>query len=79
MQQVNVFGVVNMIKQFLPVLQQQTETSIIVNTASVGGVVRGDIGSASYQASKHAVVALSESLSGELCARAPQIQVRPAT
>lgn len=73
--QVNVFGVVNMIKAYLPIMQEQKETSVIVNTASVGGVIRGDIGAASYQASKHAVVALSESLSGELCTRAPQIQV----
>jgi len=73
--QVNVFGVVNMVKAYLPVMLEQTEPCVIVNTASVSGLVRGDIRGSMYQASKHAVVALTESLSGELCSRAPHIQV----
>ena len=72
---VNVIGVVKTIKTFLPRLQAQAEPSIFCNTASVGGLVRGDGGAASYQASKHAVVALSESLSFEIARKSPQIRV----
>ena len=72
---VNVLGVVNTIKAFVPRLREQERQSIICNTASVGGLVRGDGGGAAYQASKHAVVALSESLSFELAARSPQVRV----
>ena len=72
---VNVIGVVKTIKTFLPRLQAQTEPSIFCNTASVGGLVRGDGGAASYQASKHAVVAMSESLSFEIARKSPQIRV----
>jgi len=72
---VNVIGVVNTIKVFLPALQAQETPSVICPTASVGGLIRGDGGGAAYQASKHAVVALTESLSFELARRHPQIHV----
>tara|TARA_S200000501_G_scaffold224309_1_gene210334 strand:- start:692 stop:1687 length:996 start_codon:yes stop_codon:yes gene_type:complete len=72
---VNVMGVVKTVKTFLPRLQAQAERSIFCSTASVGGLVRGDGGAASYQASKHAVVALSESLSFEIARKSPQIHV----
>ncbi len=72
---VNVIGVVNTIHAFVPRLREQARQSIICNTASVGGLVRGDGGGAAYQASKHAVVALTESLSFELAANAPQVRV----
>ena len=72
---VNVMGVVKTVKTFLPRLQGQAERSIFCSTASVGGLVRGDGGAASYQASKHAVVALSESLSFEIARKSPQIHV----
>ena len=39
------------------------------------GLVRGDGGGAAYQGSKHAVVAISETLSFELARRFPQIRV----
>ena len=58
---VNVLGVVKTIKTFVPRLQAQAEKSLFCSTASVGGLVRGDGGAASYQASKHAV-ALTEYL-----------------
>ena len=45
----------------------------IVNTASVAGLVAG--GGGSYGATKHAVVALSESLAAELAARAAAVKV----
>lgn len=72
---VNVIGVVNTIQTFVPRLREQARQSVICNTASVGGLVRGDGGGAAYQASKHAVVALTESLSFELAARSPQVRV----
>jgi NAD(P)-dependent dehydrogenase (short-subunit alcohol dehydrogenase family) len=72
---VNVIGVVNTIQAFLPVLQAQESESVFSTTASVGGLVRGDGGAAAYQASKHAVVALTEALSFELARRAPQVRI----
>ena len=72
---VNVLGVVNTIKAFVPAMQRQPNPSVVCATASVGGLVRGDGGAGSYQASKHAVVAICETLSFELAARYPQIRV----
>ena len=71
---VNVMGVLHTIHAFVPLLQAQTSQSIFSTTASVGGLVRGDGGAASYQASKHAVVAMTESLSFELAVKSPQIR-----
>lgn len=72
---VNVLGAVNTIKTFLPDMQAEEGDSILCTTASVGGLTRGDGGGASYQASKHAVVALTETLSIELARRSPQVRV----
>jgi|TARA_B100000519_G_scaffold79850_1_gene69008 NAD(P)-dependent dehydrogenase (short-subunit alcohol dehydrogenase family) len=72
---VNVLGVVNTIQAFVPTLRDQAGPSVMCTTASIGGLVRGDGGGAAYQASKHAVVALTESLSFELAVRSPQVHV----
>jgi NAD(P)-dependent dehydrogenase (short-subunit alcohol dehydrogenase family) len=56
---VNLMGVVHGIHAFLPRLQAQGEGHI-VNTASIAGVWPGIAGA--YSATKHAVVALTESL-----------------
>ena len=56
---VNLWGVIHGIRAFLPVLAAQRE-SHIVNTASVAGLIPG--ASPSYDATKHAVVAISEDL-----------------
>jgi NAD(P)-dependent dehydrogenase (short-subunit alcohol dehydrogenase family) len=72
---VNVIGVVNTIQAFVPRLQKQGADAIFCTTASIGGLVRGDGGSGSYQASKHAVVSLTESLSFELARKSPHIRV----
>ncbi len=56
---VNLWGVIHGIRAFLPLLAAQGE-GYIVNTASVAGLVPG-VGP-TYDASKHAVVALSEDL-----------------
>lgn len=75
---VNVIGVVNTIQAFVPALQAQTAESVFCTTASVGGLVRGDGGAASYQASKHAVVALTEALSFELARKSAYTSCVPA-
>jgi len=60
---VNLWGIVNGIRAFVPVLQQQ-DAAHIVNTSSVFGLFAGSLGA--YGASKHAAVALSESLHFQL-------------
>jgi NAD(P)-dependent dehydrogenase (short-subunit alcohol dehydrogenase family) len=60
---VNLWGVVHGIRAFLPVLQQQ-DAAHVVNTSSVFGLFAGSLGA--YGASKHAVVALTESLHFQL-------------
>src|SRR5215469_15868626 len=61
---VNFFGVVHGIRAFLPHLIAQGEGHV-VNTASVAGLLASPWMSP-YNASKHAVIAVSESLLGEL-------------
>jgi NAD(P)-dependent dehydrogenase (short-subunit alcohol dehydrogenase family) len=56
---VNLWGVIHGIRAFLPILAQQGEGHI-VNTASMAGLIPG--ASAPYDATKHAVVAISEDL-----------------
>jgi NAD(P)-dependent dehydrogenase (short-subunit alcohol dehydrogenase family) len=56
---VNLWGVIHGIRAFLPVMAAQSEGHI-VNTASIAGLYPGF--AASYDASKHAVVAISETL-----------------
>ena len=56
---VNLGGVINGIRAFVPLLLEQ-EAAHVVNTASVFGVFAGALGP--YGISKHAVVALSETL-----------------
>lgn len=58
---VNVDGVVNGIRSFVPRMIAQGRPGHIVNTASVAGFVSG-AGSAVYGASKHAVVRITEAL-----------------
>ena len=58
---VNFWGVVHGVRAFLPVLAAQSE-GYIVNTASIAGLTPGF--SPAYDASKHAVVAVTEDLYG---------------
>jgi NAD(P)-dependent dehydrogenase (short-subunit alcohol dehydrogenase family) len=62
---VNLEGVVNGIQSFLPRMKAQDGDKHIVNTASMAGMICGPYLGA-YNASKFAVVALSESLKVEL-------------
>jgi len=62
---VNVFGVVNGIRSFTPLMLAHGERAHIVNTASVAGLVSPPAMGV-YNASKHAVVALTETLYHDL-------------
>jgi NAD(P)-dependent dehydrogenase (short-subunit alcohol dehydrogenase family) len=70
---VNLWGVIHGVRTFVPILMQQTEAHI-VNTASVAGLVAAPF-MGPYNASKHAVVAISETLHHELAMSAPQVKV----
>ena len=70
---VNLWGVINGIRSFVPLLVQQ-DAGHVVNTASVAGLVAGPF-MGPYNASKHAVVALSETLLHELAIVAPHVHV----
>jgi NAD(P)-dependent dehydrogenase (short-subunit alcohol dehydrogenase family) len=58
---VNLWGVINGVKVFLPRMMAQGVECHVVNTASAAGLMTGGF-SAPYSVTKHAVVALSESL-----------------
>ena len=62
--EVNLYGVVHGIRSFLPIMEGQGEGHI-VNTASMGGLLPMP-GAGPYNATKHAVVAISEGLYLEL-------------
>jgi NAD(P)-dependent dehydrogenase (short-subunit alcohol dehydrogenase family) len=71
---VNLWGVIHGVKVFTPFMLAQNAECHIVNTASTAGVTVGG-GSAPYSATKHAVVALSESLYLALQQRKARIKV----
>jgi NAD(P)-dependent dehydrogenase (short-subunit alcohol dehydrogenase family) len=58
---VNLWGVIHGVKVFTPLMLRQNTECHIVNTSSGAGLIAGG-GSAPYAVTKHAVVALSESL-----------------
>jgi NAD(P)-dependent dehydrogenase (short-subunit alcohol dehydrogenase family) len=58
---VNLWGVIHGVKVFAPLMIAQDTECHIVNTSSAAGLIVGG-GSAPYAVTKHAVVALSESL-----------------
>lgn len=62
--EVNLIGVANGIRSFVPGMIEQGEGHV-VNTASAAGLITGP-GMASYFATKHGVVALTEALANDL-------------
>ncbi len=56
---VNLWGVINGVRTFVPIMLAQDEPGHIVNTASQAGLVQSN---SIYSLTKHAVVALSEAL-----------------
>ncbi|MDZ7729396.1 MAG: SDR family NAD(P)-dependent oxidoreductase [Dehalococcoidia bacterium] len=70
---VNVWGIIHGIRSFVPRMLASGEEGHIVNTASMAGVITGGMGNAVYDASKHAVVSISESLYRDLVVRQTQV------
>lgn len=70
---VNLRGVIHGIRSFVPILIAQEEGHVL-NTASMAALVSVPLASP-YVASKHAVLALSESLFHELAGRAPHVGI----
>jgi NAD(P)-dependent dehydrogenase (short-subunit alcohol dehydrogenase family) len=70
---VNLWGVIHGIRAFVPRIIEQSEGHV-VNTASVAGLVAAPF-MGPYNASKHAVVAISETLHHELALMAPHVKV----
>lgn len=62
---VNVWGVIHGVRVFTPIMLRQDDEGHIVNTASVAGLIAPP-GMGLYNVTKHAVVALSESLYHDL-------------
>jgi NAD(P)-dependent dehydrogenase (short-subunit alcohol dehydrogenase family) len=62
---VNVMGVANGLRAFVPIMLKQDEAAHIVNTASVAGLLAAPAMGV-YNASKHAVVAITETLVHDL-------------
>lgn len=60
---VNLMGVVYGVRSFVPAMIEQGEPGHVVNTASMAGLTHG---AGIYGVTKHAVVALSEALFGQL-------------
>jgi len=71
---VNVWGVINGIRTFVPIMAAQDGECHIVNTASMAAVTAMPY-SGIYHMTKHAVLALSESLYHELAFHAPNVKV----
>jgi NAD(P)-dependent dehydrogenase (short-subunit alcohol dehydrogenase family) len=70
---VNLWGVIHGIRTFVPILMQQDEGHV-VNTASMAGVTATPL-SGVYNVSKHAVVALSETLYLDLQGKGAKVGV----
>lgn len=62
---INVIGVVNGLRSFVPAMLAHGEECYVVNTASAAGLVATPH-MAAYTASKHAVVAITETLAAEV-------------
>jgi NAD(P)-dependent dehydrogenase (short-subunit alcohol dehydrogenase family) len=71
---VNVLGVAHGLHYFLPRMVKAGEEGYVLNTGSVAGLLSGPF-FAPYNASKHAVVAMSECLHHELRATGSRIEV----
>jgi NAD(P)-dependent dehydrogenase (short-subunit alcohol dehydrogenase family) len=70
---VNLWGVIHGVRVFTPILLDQDDEGHIVNTASVAGLISTP-GMGVYNVSKHAVVALTETLHHDLAARGAKVR-----
>ncbi len=71
---VNVWGVIHGIRTFVPIMKRQDAECHVVNTASMAAVTALPYAGI-YHMTKHAVLALSESLYHELAFHAPNVKV----
>lgn len=71
---VNLQGVINGIRSFVPLLLEQGRPAHVINTASLAGLVSSPL-MAPYNVTKQAVVALSETLHYELSLQQAQVSV----
>lgn len=71
---VNLYGVINGLRAFIPTMLAKGEPGHIVNTASMAGLT-SQPGLAIYNASKHAVVTVSEGLHHDLTLRQSKLRV----
>jgi len=71
---VNIGGVVNVIRAFTPRMIASDRPGRIINTSSLGGFLTSPFMSP-YSATKFAIVAISEALAGELAASGSKVQV----
>jgi NAD(P)-dependent dehydrogenase (short-subunit alcohol dehydrogenase family) len=71
---VNVWGVIHGIRTFVPIMAAQDSECHIVNTASMAAVTAMPY-SGIYHMTKHAVLAMSESLYHELAFHVPNVKV----
>lgn len=62
---VNLFGVINSIKTFVPIMFKQNNECHIINTSSIAGLTAAP-GNSIYGVSKHGIVNISETLYYEL-------------
>jgi NAD(P)-dependent dehydrogenase (short-subunit alcohol dehydrogenase family) len=70
---VNLWGVIHGVRVFTPILLAQADEGHIVNTASVAGLIAPP-GMGIYNVTKHAVVALSETLHHDLAAKTDRVK-----
>ena len=70
---VNLWGVIHGIRAFVPRMLAGGQEGHIVNTASMAGLITGGSGTGIYDASKHAVLSLSESLYRDLVAETSKV------
>ncbi len=70
---VNVWGVIYGVRVFTPILLGQGDEGHIVNTASVAGLISPP-GMGIYSVTKHAVVALTETLHHDLAAKTDKVK-----
>jgi NAD(P)-dependent dehydrogenase (short-subunit alcohol dehydrogenase family) len=69
---VNLWGVIHGVRVFTPIMLAQGSEAHVVNTASVSGLISPP-GSAMYNVTKHAVVALTETLYHDLALKQARI------
>ena len=70
---VNLWGVIHGVRVFTPLMLAHGDEAHIVNTASVAGLISPP-GMGIYNVSKHAVVALTETLHHDLAARGARVR-----